>query len=449
MNAPFLSKAADAVNSAGADQETIAVVGLGYVGLPVAVAFAERIRPASGRAGVVGFDISRRRIETLQAGHDYTREIDDVRLAQCGLSVSDDPAAIAGASLIIVTVPTPITPDRRPDLSPLKSACETIGPRMAKGALVVFESTVYPGATEDFCGPLLEAHSGMKRGRDFTLGYSPERINPGDNVHRLETITKIIAAQDAASLARMRAAYGAIIDAGLHEAPSIKVAEAAKVIENTQRDLNIALMNEIALIFDKMGIRTQDVLAAAGTKWNFLPFTPGLVGGHCIGVDPYYLTAAAEKLDYRPEVILAGRRINDAMGASIAQKTVKLLAGSGVSLNTARVGILGLTFKQDVPDIRNSKVPDIIAELREYGIEPLVSDPLANANEARHEYGLDLADDAALRDLDALVLAVNHAQYLTDPAALLARVKSGGVVIDVKSALDPERVGADLVYWSL
>ncbi len=451
MNAPFLSPAADAVDSAVPHQETIAVVGLGYVGLPVAVAFAERLGGGTkaGRARVVGFDISRRRIEALQAGHDTTREITDARLAASGLIVSDDPAAIEGASLIIVTVPTPITAERRPDLSPLKSACETIGPRMATGALVVFESTVYPGATEDFCGALLEAHSGMVRGRDFTLGYSPERINPGDQVHRLESIIKIIAAEDAGSLARMRAAYGAIVDAGLHEAPSIKVAEAAKVIENTQRDLNIALMNEIALIFDKMDIRTQDVLAAAGTKWNFLPFTPGLVGGHCIGVDPYYLTAAAEKLDYRPEVILAGRRINDSMGGAIAQKTVKLLAGRGVALGTARVGILGLTFKQDVPDIRNSKVPDIIAELRDYGIEPLVGDPLANADDARREYGLDLCEDNVLTDLDALILAVNHAEYIADPAALLARVKPGGIVVDVKSAINPAIVGEGLTYWSL
>ncbi|MGB3471183.1 MAG: UDP binding domain-containing protein, partial [Erythrobacter sp.] len=260
---------------------------------------------------------------------------------------------------------------------------------------------------------------------------------------------KIIAAEDAASLARMRAAYGAIVDAGLHEAPSIKVAEAAKVIENTQRDLNIALMNEIALIFDKMGIRTTDVLAAAGTKWNFLPFTPGLVGGHCIGVDPYYLTAAAEKLDYRPEVILAGRRINDTMGEAVAQKAVKLLAGKGVPLASARVGVMGLTFKQDVPDIRNSKVPDIIAELRNFGIDPMIGDPLANVAETRHEYGLELTADADLRDLDALVLAVNHAEYVRDPAALLARVRPGGVLVDVKSALDPALVGDDLTYWSL
>jgi len=427
--------------------ETIAVVGLGYVGLPVAVALAERLTARGVR--VTGFDIAAARIAALRAGHDTTREISDARLASCGLAVSDDPAVIEGASLIIVTVPTPITEERRPDLTPLQKACETIGPRLSKGALVVFESTVFPGVTEDICGPWLEAHSGLRRGADFTLGYSPERINPGDQVHRLETITKIIAAEDSASLARMRAVYGAIVDVGLHEAPSIKVAEAAKVIENTQRDLNIALMNEIALIFDRMGIATRDVLAAAGTKWNFLPFTPGLVGGHCIGVDPFYLTAAAEKLGYRPEVILAGRRINDAMGQAIAQKLVKLLIGQGVSPSRARVGVMGLTFKQDVPDIRNSKVPDILAELSEYGITALVCDPLAEPAAALHEYGITLSALGELAELDALVLAVNHAEYCADPAALVARVRKGGVLIDVKSALNREGLPPELAYWSL
>ncbi len=424
----------------------IAVVGLGYVGLPVAVALAERL---AGRAQVVGYDISAVRVASLRAGHDATREIADARLASCGLAVTDDPAALEGAETIIVTVPTPITEERRPDLTPLQRACETIGPRLAKGALVVFESTVFPGVTEDICGPWLAAASGLRQGEDFALGYSPERINPGDHVHRLETITKIIAADSEPALARMRSVYGAIVDAGLHEAPSIKVAEAAKVIENTQRDLNIALMNEIALIFDRMGIATRDVLAAAGTKWNFLPFTPGLVGGHCIGVDPFYLTAAAEKLGYRPEVILAGRRINDAMGSEIAQKLVKLLIGQGISPCRARVGVMGLTFKQDVPDIRNSKVPDILAELAEYGISALVSDPLAEPAAAAHEYGIALSPPEALVGLDALVLAVNHAEYLTDPAALVARVRKGGVLVDVKSALDRESLPEELVYWSL
>jgi UDP-N-acetyl-D-galactosamine dehydrogenase len=449
MNAPFHTGASDARPSQQASTESIAIVGLGYVGLPVAVAMAERLGRSDVPAKVVGFDISAARVAELQAGHDATREISDERLAACGLAVSDDPAVLEGATVYIVTVPTPITEERRPDLAPLRSACETIGPRLAKSALVVFESTVFPGATEDFCGALLEQYSGLRRGPDFTLGYSPERINPGDKVHRLETITKIIAAEDAVSLARMRAVYGAIVDAGLHEAPSIKVAEAAKVIENTQRDLNIALMNEIALIFDRMGIATRDVLAAAGTKWNFLPFTPGLVGGHCIGVDPYYLTAAAEKLDYRPEVILAGRRINDAMGAAVAQKLVKLLAARRCPLGEARVGVLGLTFKQDVPDIRNSKVPDIITELREFGIDPMIADPLASAADAQREYGLNLSADSEVKDLDALVLAVNHAQYVCDQPALVARVRANGVIIDVKSALDPERVAVGQTYWSL
>jgi UDP-N-acetyl-D-galactosamine dehydrogenase len=425
----------------------IAVVGLGYVGLPVAVALAERLGARGVR--VTGFDIAAQRIAQLRAGHDATREIDDARLASCGLAVSDDPAVLEGASLIIVTVPTPITEERRPDLTPLERACETIGPRLSKGALVVFESTVFPGVTEDICGPWLAAHSGLKQGEDFALGYSPERINPGDTVHRLETITKIIAADSPDALARMRAVYGAVVDAGLHEAPSIKVAEAAKVIENTQRDLNIALMNEIALIFDRMGLATRDVLAAAGTKWNFLPFTPGLVGGHCIGVDPFYLTAAAEKLGYRPEVILAGRRINDAMGQAIAQKVVKLLIAGGVSPCRARVGVMGLTFKQDVPDIRNSKVPDILTELREYGIEALVSDPLADPAAAAREYGITLSPADDMVQLDALVLAVNHADYIANPGDLIARVRSGGVLVDVKSALDREGLPEELVYWSL
>jgi len=409
----------------------------------VAVALAERC------GEVVGYDISASRIAELRSGYDATREIDAARLTGCGLAVSGDPAVLDGARTIIVTVPTPITAEHRPDLTPLQKACETIGPRLSPGALVVFESTVFPGVTEDICGPWLAAHSGLVQSRDFALGYSPERINPGDHVHRLETITKIIAADSPAALARMRAIYGAIVDAGLHEAPSIKVAEAAKVIENTQRDLNIALMNEIALIFDRMGIATRDVLAAAGTKWNFLPFTPGLVGGHCIGVDPFYLTAAAEKLGYRPEVILAGRRINDAMGQAIAQKLVKLLISSGVSPCRAKVGVLGLTFKQDVPDIRNSKVPDILAELGEYGIDARVSDPLADPQAAAREYGITLSPPGDLVGLDALVLAVNHAEYCADPAGLVARVRKGGVLVDVKSALDRDGLPEELVYWSL
>jgi UDP-N-acetyl-D-galactosamine dehydrogenase len=316
--------------------------------------------------------------------------------------------------------------------------------------VVVFESTVYPGATEEVCGPALARASGLEPGVDFALAYSPERINPGDREHRLESIVKVVSGQDSATLERVAAAYGAIVPAGLHRAPSIRVAEAAKVIENTQRDLNIALMNELAMIFDRLGLRTAEVLAASATKWNFLKFQPGLVGGHCIGVDPYYLTAKAEAVGYRPEMILAGRRINDQMGAFLAGKLVKVLARQGRTILGARVGILGLTFKENVSDLRNSRVPDIAAELRSYGIDPLVHDPLADPARARHEYGIDLAALDAFRDLDALVLAVPHRAYLDRPRDdLWACLREGGLVMDVKSALDPVSVPPRLAYWSL
>lgn len=422
--------------------EKIAVIGLGYVGLPVAVALARKYE------GTIGFDVSTRRVESLQGGTDWTGEISDAELAASSLSVTADPAALADASFLIVTVPTPIDDENRPDLSPIRSACELIAPRLKKGAVVVFESTVYPGVTDDICAPHLEKLSGLKRGSDFWLGYSPERINPGDKVHRLETITKIVSAEDDASLERVKAVYGSIVKAGLHVAPTIKVAEAAKVIENTQRDLNIALMNEISLIFDLMDIRTKDVLAAAGTKWNFLPFTPGLVGGHCIGVDPYYLTSAAEKLGYRPDVILAGRRINDGMGAHVARKLIKLLIQRGGNPAGAKVGIFGLTFKEDVPDLRNSKVPDIVRELRDYGVEPLIHDPHADNEGAEHEYGLTLSDLSAFNDLDGAVFAVPHRAYVDDAADIVARVKVDGVIVDIKSALSPDLVGGRTL-WSL
>ena len=423
--------------------EKIAVIGLGYVGLPVAVALAQAF------PGTVGFDISKRRVASLQAGEDWTGEIDTATLKASGLKVTDVSSDLTGSTFFIVTVPTPIDESRRPDLSPLESACRIIGPVLQKGAVVVFESTVYPGVSEDVCGPWLEQHSGLKRGVDFKLGYSPERINPGDKQHRLETITKIISAEDAESLSRLRAVYGRIITAGLHEAPTIKVAEAAKVLENTQRDINIALMNELAIILDRMNVRTKDVLDAAGTKWNFLRFTPGLVGGHCIGVDPYYLTSCAEALGYHPEVILAGRRLNDDMGRFIASKLIKLLVKAGKPLSGARVGVLGLTFKEDVPDLRNSKVPDIIRELNEFGIHPLVHDPMANAEGAQHEYGLTLSGLDAFRDLDALVLAVSHRSYVGDLPDLLARLAPKGIVIDIKSVVPAALVPADATYWSL
>lgn len=423
--------------------EQIVVLGLGYVGLPLAVALAKR------HQGVIGFDVSGRRVDALLSGSDWTGEVDDATLRSSPLKITADAGALSEGTFFIVTVPTPIDEERRPDLGPIRSACRLVAPHLRAGAIVVFESTVYPGVTEDECGPLLEEGSGLKAGKDFFLAYSPERINPGDKEHRLETITKVVAADTPDALQRVIAVYSSIIEAGLHIAPSIKVAEAAKVIENTQRDINIALMNEIALIFDRMGIRTKDVLEAAGTKWNFLPFSPGLVGGHCIGVDPYYLTSAAERLGYRPEVILSGRRINDSMGASVARKAVKLLIDQGRELKGARAGVLGLTFKENVPDLRNSKVPDIIAELRAFGLDPLIHDPHANSDEARHEYGLTLSEEAELRDLDMLVLAVNHRDYVKDSAALFDRLRPGGVLVDVKSVLAQDAVPPGFAYWSL
>ncbi|MEK0085300.1 nucleotide sugar dehydrogenase [Benzoatithermus flavus] len=424
--------------------EKIAVIGLGYVGLPVAVGLAR----AHGK--VTGFDIKPERVEALRRGEDATREFAPKELEGLDLLYTTDPADLAGCTCFIVTVPTPIDHNRQPDLTPLRKACVTIGSVLQKGALVVFESTVYPGVTEEVCGPWLAQASGLVQGVDFALGYSPERINPGDKEHRLETITKIIAASDPQSLGRLEALYGPVIRAGLHKAPSIKVAEAAKVIENTQRDLNIALMNELALICDRLGIRTHDVLEAAATKWNFLRFSPGLVGGHCIGVDPYYLTAKAESLGYHPEVILAGRRINDGMGAFVAQKLVKCLIQADVPVRRARVGILGLTFKENVPDLRNSRVPDIVKELASFGIAAMVHDPLADPHEAEEEYGLELTPLERFRELDALVLAVPHRVYLEQGTdALVALLTRSGILIDVKSALRPEALPESLAYWSL
>jgi UDP-N-acetyl-D-galactosamine dehydrogenase len=352
--------------------------------------------------------------------------------------------------MIIVTVPTPIDANRQPDLGPLVRASESVGRFLSKGAVVVYESTVYPGVTEDVCGPILERASGLRRGSDFTLGYSPERINPGDREHTLARIVKVVSGEDATTLERVAGAYGAIVTAGVHRAPSIRVAEAAKVIENTQRDLNIALMNELAIIFDRLGIATRDVLAAAGTKWNFLPFRPGLVGGHCIGVDPYYLTAKAESLGYHPQVILAGRRINDGMGAFIAQRLVKMLISRDISVRGARVGVLGLTFKEDVPDLRNSRVPDILAELSQFGVAAIVHDPRADGAEATHEYGLQLSPIDDFKQLDAVVLAVSHAEYVTLGAVgIAAMLRTGGVLLDVKSALPREALPPGIAYWCL
>jgi UDP-N-acetyl-D-galactosamine dehydrogenase len=424
--------------------EKVAVIGLGYVGLPVALAFARKF------PGCVGFDIHKEKVEELRRGYDRNHEVPEAVLKASTLDMTSDVAALKTCTFFVVAVPTPVDSNNVPDLTPVVRASETVAKGLTKGAVVVYESTVYPGVTEEVCGPILEKGSGLKCGTDFALGYSPERINPGDKEHTLERITKVVSGQDAATLDRVANAYGKIIDAGVHRAPSIKVAEAAKVIENTQRDLNIALVNELALIFDRMGIRTSDVLAAAGTKWNFLKFKPGLVGGHCIGVDPYYLTMKAQQLGYQPEVILAGRRINNNMGPFVAQRLVKMLIAQDISVRSAKIGILGLTFKEDCNDLRNSKVPDILRELRTFGIEAIIHDPLANAPEAVHEYGLHLSPIEKFKGLDGLVFAVSHKQYLEMGTPKVCElVKDGGVIADVKSALDPSKIGRGIQYWSL
>lgn len=424
--------------------ERIAVIGLGYVGLPVALAFAARF------PDTIGFDINREKVDALRACVDVTGEVDPEVLRNTTLRFTCDQADLAGVTFFVVAVPTPIDNNHRPDLRPLIGASETIASALRPGCVVVFESTVYPGVTEEICGAVLARISGLKPGIEFKLGYSPERINPGDKEHTLEKIIKVVSGQDAETLERVAAVYGSIVPAGVHRAPSIKVAEAAKVIENTQRDLNIALMNELALIFDRLGIRTRDVLEAAGTKWNFLRFTPGLVGGHCIGVDSFYLTTKAEEMGYHPQVILAGRRINDGMGSFLAQRMVKLLVHADVPIRCARVGILGLTFKENVPDLRNSRVPDIANELQQFGIEPLVHDPVANRKDACEEYGIKLVDWEHLHNLDGLVLAVAHRAFLElPPESLAGCLRPGGVLMDVKSALDPKALPSEVRYWSL
>ncbi|HEU5061085.1 MAG TPA: nucleotide sugar dehydrogenase [Kofleriaceae bacterium] len=419
------------------------MIGLGYVGLPVALAFSRKFP-------TVGFDINTRRVDMLSRGRDDTGEVSEEELKSSRLRFTTSVEDLRGVTFFVVAVPTPIDQNHRPDLRPLVSASETVGKVLEKGAVVVYESTVYPGVTEEVCAPVLERVSRLKAGVDFKLGYSPERINPGDREHTFERITKVVSGQDGPTLDRVASAYGAVVKAGVHRAPSIKVAEAAKVIENTQRDLNIALMNELALIFDRLGIRTRDVLEAASTKWNFLRFAPGLVGGHCIGVDPYYLTTKAEELGYQPQVILSGRRINNGVGAYVAQRTMKMLSRAGVPLSQAKVGILGLTFKENVPDLRNSRIPDIVNELTEFGLRPLVHDPMGNPEEALEEYGVHLCEWSQLSGLDALILAVPHRQYMEMPTrSLLGLVRDGGVVVDVKSVLDPGEVDRGLHYWSL
>jgi UDP-N-acetyl-D-glucosamine/UDP-N-acetyl-D-galactosamine dehydrogenase len=423
--------------------EKIAIIGLGYVGLPVALAFARKF------PNTIGFDIHAEKVRELARGFDRNLEVSEEELKASTMKFTSDPADLRGSTFFVVAVPTPVDENKLPDLTPVVRASETVGQALQKGAVVVYESTVYPGVTEDVCAPVLAKVSGLDR-KDFKLGYSPERINPGDKEHTLERITKVVSGEDAETLERVANAYGKIIDAGVHRAPSIKVAEAAKVIENTQRDLNIALMNELAIVFDRMGIRTVDVLAAAGTKWNFLKFRPGLVGGHCIGVDPYYLTMKAQQLGYQPEVILAGRRINDNMARFVAQKMVKMLVNADIPVKGARVGILGLSFKEDVNDIRNSKVPDIFHELREYGIQALMHDPHASPADAQHEYGIKLCSLEELRALDGLVFAVSHKAYLEmGIEKLLTPLRDGGIFIDVKSVFDGGSMTRSIRYWSL
>ncbi len=421
---------------------SVAVVGLGYVGLPLAVAFG-RQRPT------LGFDLKQSRIAELQTGIDRTGEVAAADLAAARIDYTSDPARLRGADFIIVAVPTPIDKAHRPDLAPLISASTIVGQNLSPGAIVVYESTVYPGATEEDCVPVLERESGLACGRDFFVGYSPERINPGDKVHRLETIKKIVSGQTPEILEIVAAVYESVVTAGVHRAASIKVAEAAKVIENTQRDLNIALVNELAMIFNRMGIDTLDVLEAAGTKWNFLPFRPGLVGGHCIGVDPYYLTHKAEEIGYHPQVILAGRRINDGMAYYVVSQVIKMLIREGMPKNP-RVGILGLTFKEDCPDLRNSKVFDIIAGLQEFGISVLACDPVADADEIHSEAsGFSLAPEHELRDLDAVILAVAHRQFKdAGPRRIAAMARPGAVIADLKGLFAGEEFSG-FTYWRL
>ncbi len=423
----------------------VAVAGLGYVGLPLAVALGEHLR-------TIGFDPNGEKIAHYRKQHDPTGEVSGEEFDRATkLMVSDDPRDIAQADVVIIAVPTPIDHARRPDFRALIGASETVGQHMKRGAIVVYESTVYPGATEEVCVPVLERVSGMIWKEDFHIGYSPERINPGDKEHTLRSIVKLVAADDASTRDLLAALYSSVVEAGVYPTSSIKVAEAAKVIENTQRDLNIALVNELALIFNHLDLDTEEVLEAAGTKWNFLPFRPGLVGGHCIGVDPYYLTYKAEMLGYHPDVILAGRQINDGMGKFVAEQTVKKMIAAGSHIRESKVNILGLTFKEDCPDLRNSQVASIVSELQSYGVEVHVHDPLADPDEAVHEYGMRLEAWDHLPRADAMVLAVAHRPYREKPLSRLAeKVVAGGCFIDVKSACDATALAnLGLSVWRL
>jgi UDP-N-acetyl-D-galactosamine dehydrogenase len=434
-----------AAQSFYAGKNKIAIVGLGYVGLPLAA-------PLSRHFNVVGFDISAANVAELKKGHDRTMELSDAELKKSKIFFTSKPSDLAACKLFIVAVPTPVDHFHVPDLAAMKNASAMIGRHLSPGACVVYESTVYPGVTEDVCVPILERESKLKFGRDFTVGYSPERINPGDKVHTVDNTIKIISASDAATLDLLEGIYSAVVKVRLHRASSIKVAEAAKVIENTQRDINIALMNELAIIFNKMGIDTLEVLEAAGTKWNFLNFRPGLVGGHCIGVDPYYLTYKAESIGYRPEVILSGRRINDNMGKYVAERTVKMLIAADLQVKKSRVAVLGLSFKENVPDLRNTRVVDIINELKDYGVTVLTHDPLAIPEEAREHCGIDLVSLKEMRDMDAVILAVAHRDYLKlglEKLVSLCR-KDRPILLDIKSVFEPVRAQSlGIRYWRL
>lgn len=425
--------------------EKLSLVGLGYVGMPIAVAFARKI-------DVIGFDINKQKIETYKKGIDPTHEVGNEVISKTTVDFTADETKLREAKFHIVAVPTPVNDDHTPDLTPVEGASHVLGRNLTKGSVVVFESTVYPGVTEDVCVPILEKESGLKCGEDFKIGYSPERINPGDKVHRLETITKIVSGMDEETLDCVAKVYELVVDAGVHRAPTIKVAEAAKVIENSQRDINIAFMNELSIIFNKMGIDTKAVLEAAGTKWNFLKFYPGLVGGHCIGVDPYYLTYKAEMLGYHSQVILSGRRINDDMGKYVAENCVKNLIAADKAVKDAKVAILGFTFKENCPDTRNTKVIDIVNELKEYGITPVIADPEADAAEAKWLYGIDFVDMETIKNMDAVILAVAHKEFSSFAMADIEKLFAEGkkVLLDIKGMLNrKEYENAGYVYWRL
>ena len=431
-----------------AKEEKISLVGLGYVGMPIAVAFAKKV-------DVIGYDLNKKKIELYKSGIDPTLEVGDEAIKNTTVEFTSDETKLREAKFHIVAVPTPVNDDHTPDLTPVEGASRILGRNLTKGSIIVFESTVYPGVTEDVCVPILEKESGLKCGVDFKIGYSPERINPGDKVHRLETIVKIVSGMDAETLDVVAKVYELVVEAGVHRAESIKVAEAAKVIENSQRDINIAFMNELSIIFNKMGIDTKAVLEAAGTKWNFLKFFPGLVGGHCIGVDPYYLTYKAEQLGYHSQVILAGRRINDDMGKYVAENVVKKLIAAGKNVRDSKVAILGFTFKENCPDTRNTRVIDIMNELGEYGITPVVADPVADAEEGKQHYGIEFVDISTVKDMDAVIIAVGHTEFMSfemsDIDAMFATGdNSGKVIVDVKGVLDRKTyTESGYQYWRL